>query len=195
MSTESAAIRGRPRNAALDERILQVALRHLARNGYYGMSMEQVAVDAGVGKATLYRRYRNKADLATAALVSITAPEFEQPLPDGTREALLDHLERFERGVSRGGIDVLGALLSRQSDPELLDLHRQRVISRGKARLAAILERARERGEIRADADFDAAIEMLIGSYFARRLAGGPEEGWAETVVDTLLRGITLRAA
>ena len=146
-----------------------------------------------MGKATLYRRYRNKADLATAALVSIAEPEFAAPLPGETREALVDHLARFERSVGRGGLDVLGALLDQHSDPELLELHRQRVISRGKARMLAILERARDRGEIRDDTDFDAAIEMLIGSYFARRLAGGPRKRWAETVVDTLLRGISLR--
>lgn len=191
--TSAAAGRGRPRSSEVDRRILEVALGHLRRLGYSEMSMEHVAAEAGVGKATLYRRYRNKADLATMALASVTTPQFAAEPPDDTRDALLDHLARFERGVARGGLEVLAALVGKASDPELLEMHRERVIKRGKGRGIAILERAQQRGEVRPDADLEAAVEMLVGSYFARRLAGGELAGWAATVVDMLLRGIAAR--
>jgi AcrR family transcriptional regulator len=182
--------RGRPRSEEADEAILRVALRHLRERGYAELSMEGIAAEAGVGKATLYRRYRNKADLASAAFAAVTADAFEQPLIDDTREALVAHLRRFERGMGDIGLDVVASLLGERSDPELLELHRERVVSRGRARAVAILRRAQERGEIRADADVEASMAMLVGSLFAHRLAGTHGEGWAETAVDTLLRGL-----
>jgi AcrR family transcriptional regulator len=183
--------RGRPRSRRADAAILDTALEHLRSGGYADLSMEQVAAAAGVGKATIYRRYRNKADLASAALASITADEFERaPIPDGTRDALIDHLLRFERGTGQVGLHVIASLLGERSDPELLELHRERVVRRGRARARSILRRGQERGEVRADANLDAAMEMLIGSLFARRLAGGDGSPWPEVVVDTLLRGL-----
>ncbi|MEA2457443.1 MAG: hypothetical protein QOC95_415 [Thermoleophilaceae bacterium] len=155
--------------------------------------MEGVAAESGVGKATVYRRYRNKADLASAALASITADQFEgSPIPEDTREALINHLRRFERGTGAVGLDVIASLLSERSDPELLELHRERVVSRGRARAQGILRRAQERGELRADLNLDAAMEMLIGSLFARRLAGDDATPWPEVVVDTLLTGLAV---
>jgi AcrR family transcriptional regulator len=181
--------RGRPRSAAADERILEVALEHLRERGYRDLSMEQVACDAGVAKTTVYRRYRNKADLASAALALVSSAAFSDPLPDGTREALVEHLHRFERGIATVGLGALGSLLD-ERDSEALELHRERTIRRGQARSRAVLQRAQERGEIRADADLEIAIEMLFGSYFARRLAGREAPGWAEAAVDALLRGL-----
>jgi AcrR family transcriptional regulator len=188
---EGSQARGRPRSPRVDAAILDTALHQLRSGGYGELSMEQVAAAAGVGKATIYRRYRNKADLASAALARITADEFERaPVPEGTREALIDHLRRFEHGTGQVGLDVIASLLGERSDPELLELHRERVVSRGRARARVILRRAQERGEVRADADLDATMEMLIGSLFARRLAGGDGSPWPEAAVDTLMRGL-----
>jgi len=171
------------------EAVLRAAVRMFNERGFHAASLDDVAASLGVSKPTIYLRYRNKADLATAALASITQPSFDEPLPDGTREALIDHLRRFEMGVSCG-LGVVGTLLGGRSAPELLELHRERVISRCRARGQEILRRAQDRGEVRRDADLETALEMLVGSYFARCLAGGTTRGWAETAVDTLLRGL-----
>lgn len=182
---------GRPRSEEADAAILDTALRHLRAAGFGELSIEGVAADSGVGKATVYRRYRNKADLASSALAAITADQLDRaPMPEGTREALIDHLKRFERGAGTVGLDVIASLLGERSDPELLALHRERVVRRGHGRMHGILERAQERGELRADVDHDAAIHMLIGSLFARRLSGLDAAPWPEAVVDTLLAGL-----
>ena len=184
-----AGVRGRPRSAEVDERILRVTLDHLRAGGYRELSMEQVAADAGVGKATVYRRYRNKADLATAAVARVSAAKLAGPPPEDTREALIDHARRFESGVAHVGLGVIASLLE-ERDGEALRLHRERTISHGRERALSILRRARERGEIRADADLDAATQMLFGSLLARRLIGDEGGDWPETVVATLLRGL-----
>lgn len=189
MSAVAGTARGRPRSAAADERILEVALEHLRERGYRDLSMEQVALEAGVAKATVYRRYRNKADLASAALAVVSAARYADPLPDGTRAALVEHLRRFESGIATVGLGALGSLLD-EHDTEVLELHRERTIRRGQGRMRAVLERATERGELRPDADLEIAIEMLVGSYFARRMSGREAPDWAESAVDALLRGL-----
>jgi AcrR family transcriptional regulator len=181
--------RGRPRSAAIDQRILTVAVEHLRERGYGELSIEQVACAAGVSKATVYRRYRNKADLASAALASVSAARFAKPLPDDTRDALVEHLHRFENGVSSVGMGTLGSLLD-ERDPEALELHRQRTIRRGVELARSVLRRGQERGEIRRDADLDIAMEMLFGAFFARQLNGREAPDWAEVAVDTLLAGL-----
>ena len=186
---EGAVTRGRPRSAEADERILRVALEHLRARGYGELSMEQVAAEAGVGKATVYRRYRNKADLATAALAYVSGPILAAPLPEDTRAALVGLLRGFEAGMAQVGLGTLASLLD-ERDPEALELHRERTISNGRGRAEAVLRRAQERGEIRADADLSVAMNMLFGSLFARRLAGDEGPGWPDAVVDTLLRGL-----
>jgi AcrR family transcriptional regulator len=189
VTVESVAARGRPRSAEADERILAAAVRQLRERGYSELSLEQVAVEAGVGKATLYRRYRNKADLATTALASVSAAELAKPLPEDTRAALVTQLKRIESAMSSVGFGVIATMLD-ERDPELLALHRERTIRRGRERNRWILQRAQERGEIRGDADLETAIEMLVGSMFARRLSGNKKGRWPEAAVDALLQGL-----
>src|ERR1700736_6785229 len=59
---------GRRRSAAADQAILAAALDALVEEGYAGMSMEGIACRARVGKATVYRRWHNKAELVVEAL-------------------------------------------------------------------------------------------------------------------------------
>jgi AcrR family transcriptional regulator len=95
------AVRGRPRSEAADRAILRAATDLLAERGLAGMSMEEVAARAGVGKATVYRRWRSRGALALDAFMA----EFQalQPLPDtGTlRGDLLAALRAWVRAVTR----------------------------------------------------------------------------------------------
>src|SRR5215472_15085284 len=72
--------RGRPRSEEADRAILSAAVDVLADKGLGGMSMEEVAARAGVGKATVYRRWSSKLALAHDALLAempdwLTAPD------------------------------------------------------------------------------------------------------------------------
>lgn len=182
--------RGRPPHAGVEERLLAAARDQLAAHGYAAFSIERAAAVAGVGKASAYRRYRNKADLATAALASAAKPP---PAPSGDlRSDLVAYLLTVERSLGPVGIGALGSILGERDDPELLSLHRERVIAPRAAHSRALLRAARERGEIRADADLDSTMQMLIGSLFARMLAGDRRSArrWAQSVVAIALHGI-----
>ncbi|MGI8749384.1 MAG: TetR/AcrR family transcriptional regulator [Thermoleophilaceae bacterium] len=177
--------------AEMDERIRGATMAVLRDHGYSALSMEGIAADAGVAKTTLYRRYRNRADLATAALAG-HAGDVPEPAPEvSTREAVLELLVSFATRFELVGLDVLGSILS-EPDPELLELHRQRVVLPRSAMAADLLRRGQERGEVRGDVEPLLAMEMLVGSFFARHIAGREmtPADWAERAVDTLWRGL-----
>ena len=59
---------GRPRDPSRDEAIFAATLALFAEHGYAGVSIEGVAARAGVGKATIYRRYASKAQLVVESV-------------------------------------------------------------------------------------------------------------------------------
>ena len=169
-------------------------MRLLAEQGYDAMSIEGVAAAAGVGKTTIYRRYPNKRDLVVAALGSVAATFPERPDSGSAREDILalirDTLEVMRRtGV---GFSMAGTFLVKERDePMLLALFRERVLWPRIQQGTAILRRGIERGELRPDIEPEVVLPILVGSTFARHIAGLPEdEAWLNSMVDTVWAGI-----
>lgn len=186
-STAEAPRRGRPRQEAIDEAVLEATLRQLATKGFARMSIEAVAAEAGVGRPAVYRRWPGKAELATAALAHLGARRPDR-LTGDTRRDLAYHLARIRSTYEElRGMTMVGALLvEEERHPELLELFRERVIRPRRAVLREILIAGQARGEVRADLDLDAAVTMLVGSFYARYLAGEPfDRFWAKRVVST----------
>lgn len=184
---------GRPRSQTADRAILKAAMRQLQEQGYARMSMESIAAEAGVSKATIYRRYQGKEDLASAAVAHLT--EIPDPPDTGdTRTDLVQLLKIFHKRFGSGkGMSVIGTLLMEERhNPELIHLFRKRVIQPRRAHLKAILQRGVSQREIRADLNLDHAADCLIGAWFARYLAGSPaSRSWADEIVDLVWVGIS----
>ena len=177
--------RGRPPSPGYDEAILEAPLRLMARDGYARMSMDAIAVEAGVTKGAIYRRFPGKAQLATAALAFLREQRPQQVSAD-PRADLIEELRRFRSGVERPhGMAMLGTVLAEESHvPELLEHFRRDVVLPRRDRLRGILERARLRHGI----DVETAVNVLVGSYYAAYLAGGkPRRGWERRVTDAVL--------
>jgi AcrR family transcriptional regulator len=180
--------RGRPRSAEADRAILDATIALLYAEGYSRMSMEAVAEAAGVGKTTVYRRYRDKADLVTAAIASMPGVD-ELPDSGDTRADLLQMLRSVVRSKQRvQDMRLVGTLWTEQErNPELVKLFRERVIGPRRKMMLEILRRGQERGEVREDVDTALVLEMLIGAHFARQFNGRPfPRNWAEQVVKTI---------
>jgi AcrR family transcriptional regulator len=195
--TETPAARppGRPRSGAADRAILDAALRLLAADGYARMTMDGVAAEAGVSKATIYLRYRSKADLATAALAHLRDAEQREPSGDLRRD-LIEVLSRMRANAER--VSVMGivgtCLVEEQHTPELLRFFQERTLGPRRAAIAGLLADARDRGELAPDADLEAATTMLMGAYQARYLSGQPfPDRWEERLVATLVAGLAAR--
>jgi len=184
--------KGRPRSPEVDREILQAAMQVMARGGYARMSVEEVAAEAGVSRPTIYLRYSGKAELATAALAAHRTLGRPEETGD-TRVDLVARLRHFRRGVERPfGMAMIGSVLAEeQITPELLELFRERLVNPRREEVREVLEHARERGEVGAGGDVEAAVNMLVGSYYAQYLAGTPfPEDWPEAAVETLLGGL-----
>jgi len=185
---------GRPRSEQVDDAILAAARAELAARGYARMTVDAVAARAGVSKPTIYLRHPTKADLATAAIASMRV----QPRPVVThdlRADLIAHLRLLRSGLERpNGMTMLGTVLAEENDtPELLAFFRERLVAPRRQELRAVLQAARDRGELRPEANLDVAVNALVGALFARYLAAESFGGrFLSTLVDTVLDGVRL---
>jgi AcrR family transcriptional regulator len=145
-----------------------------------------------VGKAAIYRRYRSKDELVAAA-VSALVSEITVPDSGSTRGDLLSlmrgAIEVYSGPVAAGAMPSLVEAMNR--DPELALAVRDGFLARRRAALQVVLERGVERGDLRADLDFELALDVLGGPLFYRLLiTGGPiDERLAEGVVELIMRG------
>jgi AcrR family transcriptional regulator len=183
---------GRPRDARADRAILTATLKLMAENGAHDLRVDDVANRAGVGKATIYRRYRSKDELITAAVEELVS-EISVPDTGQTRADLLA-LMRGAVEVYRGSLEaaVMPSLVEAMSrDAELAQLVREEFLVRRRAALEEVLDRGIERGDLRPDLDLDLALDVLGGPLFYRLLiTGGPiDEQLAEGVVELILAG------
>ena len=168
-----AAAAGRPRDERASSAITGAALRQLGEVGYARVSMESVASEAGVARATIYRRYRDKADLITAAIADNNSAHLEPAASTDPRRDLIAYLTEFDQRFAESCLEVVGTLIGAREDPAALALHRQRVVGPRMGYLRSLLVTAVELGQLRPDADLDLALQMLAGSVFAR--VGWPE--------------------
>jgi AcrR family transcriptional regulator len=184
--------RGRPLDPRVTEAILRETARMLGTEGYSRTSVEAVAKAAGVGKTAVYRRFRDKAELAAAAMALLR--RVDDPVATGTaRGDMIAEIDRSVLAMVHGpGLGMIGTLLvEARREPELLEAFRARIISPLLERTRAAMRAGVERGEIRADADLDAAIEAMVGQIVMRFFTGlGYEEGFAERAVDVVFGGI-----
>lgn len=166
--------RGRPRSRQTNKAILKAAAEIVLASGLAEMTIEGVAERAGVGKASIYRRWPSKGALAfDAVLDGILAT---QPTPDtGSLEGDLAHVaENWVRlaNLRRGGRAVAHFIAEVQSDPDLAVAWRERFVNRIRKERRPIIERALARGEIPAGSDPELIMDLLFGPLYHRYLNG-----------------------
>ncbi len=190
--------RGRPRSAAADTAIIETVLRLLEEGVTIGeLSMERIAREAGVGKATVYRRWSGKPALLLDVMRALDA---DPPAPAG--ESVRDDLVRLLEFLRRRGLAKRHSALLRtvvtqvKAHPELWRTYHETVVHKRTEVLRAVLRRGVERGEIRTDQDVDFLAELFVGPMLSRMLLHewmDLPEGLAERIVDTVLDGVRPR--
>jgi len=158
------------------------------------MSIEEVASWAGVGKATIYRRWTSRGTLALDAFLA----EFQgqQPLPDtgSLHDDLLAALRNWIRSVTRtsAGPILAGLIAEAQLDPEVATAWRERVVEQLRAQHKIMLDRAAARGEISATTDYDVVLDLMFGAAYHRLLHGHRPltDQFARRVVDLITAGL-----
>ena len=196
-ASPAGAQRGRPRSQEADRAILTATLDLLASRGLAAMSIEEIAARAGVGKATIYRRWSSKGLLALDAFV--TSFQEQQPLPDtGTlRGDLIAALTAWVRAVTQTSMGPLltGLVAEAQHDEELRAGWRDRVLEPLRSQHRIMLERAIARGEIPATVDQEVVLDLFFGAAQHRLLLGHLPltDDFIREVVDMILDGIRPR--
>jgi AcrR family transcriptional regulator len=179
---------GRPRNEDADRHIIAAALRLLAEQGYDRTSMEAVAAEADVTRATVYRRWPSKPELVCAALSAYPDDAYAAE-PDDVRGFLVNMLSAFRDGVQAcDGVAICSSLyLNRHEHPEMLEEFRRTIVEPRMERMASVLEAAIASGGVREGIDVEMVVCMLFGAGIQRMLTGHslPSE-WPERAVDAV---------
>jgi len=183
---------GRPRCEDTRKAILRSTLKLLQESGFPDLSIESIAADADVGKATVYRWWPNKAALVADAFSSSADEELRFPNTGSVRSDMniqMRHLVRVLRG--RRGRIVAALIGGGQSDPELITAFRERFMMPRRREAYATLRRGISRGELPADLDLDVILDTLYGSLYMRFLIRqtGLTEDYVDEVVDLVMNG------
>jgi AcrR family transcriptional regulator len=148
---------GRKRDHTRDPEILDAALEVLAETGYDGMTIDMVAARAKAGKATLYRRWPSKGELVIDAVACMKQADNSR-LPDtGTlRGDLVAMIKPHSIEDGERKLQIMAGVVSMLSrDPQLADAV-NRAITEPRATInRRLMQRAIDRGEVRADADIE----------------------------------------
>ncbi|WBB69727.1 TetR/AcrR family transcriptional regulator [Micromonospora sp. WMMD812] len=188
---------GRPRSLRADEAIIEATLDLLAEGSTIeALSIEAIASRAGVGKATIYRRWSGKEALLRDALGILKGTP-----PETTGRSVREDLIVLVGGVGRNAdpraSKIMPCLIPEVNrDPDRYQLY-QSIIEPRRARVREVLRRGVSTGELRADLDIELALAMLTGPMLIQRvLRWHPELDdtvLPERVVDGVLEGIRAR--
>src|SRR5438552_14982335 len=159
-----------------DRLILERAHRLLREVGYDRLTIDAVAREAGVARTTVYRRYRDKADLVSAAIQTLRQPVKRAAGGDARRD-LIAHLDSVRRNY---GMSLAGTLLMEEPyNPRLLELFRERMVTPQRRIVAETIQEGIARGEIRPDVDVERVLDLFLGAFFAAVFASGrPGPDW-----------------
>lgn len=190
--------RGRPRDAAVGHKVVETVLRLIGDGTPFGdLTMEGIAREAGVGKATIYRRWASKDALLLDAMAAVDTPVV--PLcPGGSfRDDLVAAVETIRRrGLAKRDSAMLRNMLTQmQNNPGLWRRYHETVITTRRAALARLLEHGIAIGAVRPElgSDLELLVDFVTGPLLTRTAfrEGAPlDEGISERVVDLILRGV-----
>lgn len=165
--------RGRQRSAECKAKILRSTLHLLERKPLRKVTADAIAERAGVSKATIYKWWPNKSQVALDAYLAGMTERVTMP-DTGSAEA--DFSEQLQ-SVMAFYVSPLGRLFGQfiaegQSDPGFLALFRERFLFARRDAARVMWRRGVDRGEIRNEVDGEIVLDLIYGPMIFRLLAG-----------------------
>lgn len=187
---QTAKLRPGGRTLEVTQRIFDATVNLIEEGGFAAVTFQNVAERAGVGRATLYRRWNNSALLVADALAATATDRIQIPDEGALRAdlfALLGGIGKFLESPT--GKAFLAATLAARQHPGFEDHARQLWQARA-SEVMPVFERARQRGELSATDDAEALFSLLAGSLYLRVIvmAQPISADWIERVVRQALK-------
>ena len=163
---------GRPRSEHSRRAILRSTLKLLRREGGFpDLSIEAIAADANVSKATVYRWWPSKAALVADAFAESSEDELQFPDTGSVRTDMSLQMRKLIRVFRSERGKVVAALLAGgQSDPELIEAFRERFLWPRRRQAYKTLQRGVDRGDLPRSSDLDLILDSLYGPIYMRFL-------------------------
>lgn len=184
---------GRPRSEESRQAILRSTLKLLKETGFPQLSIEAIAADADVSKATVYRWWPTKAALVADAFSVSAEQELRFPDTGSVHKDMNLQMRQLIRVFRSPRGKVVAALLGGgQSDPELIAAFRERFLWPRRRQAYQTLQRGIDRGELPAGIDKDLTLDSLYGPIYMRFLIRHDElnEDFADALCGLVLRGV-----
>jgi AcrR family transcriptional regulator len=183
--------RGRPRSEEAHAAILQASLDLIREVGFDALAMDAIAARAGVGKATVYRRWKRKELLVVEAIDAIvrSVPDPDTGSTEGDLMALMSATLRMYADPATAAL-LSGLVAAMVRSEAIARAVRGGFVGMRTDAMRRVLLRGIARGELRADTDLELALDLLNGPLLNRYLIGGQavDEGLARGAVGALLR-------
>ena len=168
---ESKRAPGRPRSEQARLSILRSTLKLLAKRGFPELTIEAVAANAGVGKATVYRWWPDKAALIADAFASNTTGKLHFPDTGSLHSDMSRQMQQLVKIFRSPRGRIVSAMLGAgQSDRSLIAAFRDRFLMPRRQEAYATLRRAIKRGQLRKNIDMDLLLDALYGPIYMRFL-------------------------
>lgn len=148
---------------ARESELLAVTLDLLQRNGFEGLTVDQVVAEARASKSTVYRRWPTKAELVLAAVMEGVRQVAVPPDTGSLRTDLLEVGDKIAKQARAHAATMRAVLMEASRNPALNDVMQQQMFAQRKKLINHVLAQAVERGEIRADAVNDDLWDLLPG--------------------------------
>ena len=181
---------GRPRDPSRDGVIRAAILRLLADVGYGALTMDAVASEAGVGKATIYRRWRTKQDLVVDTISDLNRAEAAAPdtgSVEGDLREMMHQMVALIGGPT--GAATLSLLSTMPHQPALAEAFRNGPLEVWRDSYDRIWERAEQRGEVRPGLSRSIVAETTSAPLVQRWLLTGEpvDDAYADEVLETVV--------
>ncbi|MER7928005.1 MULTISPECIES: TetR/AcrR family transcriptional regulator [unclassified Streptomyces] len=184
--------RGRPRSEAVERAITEGVMKLLEEGVPLAeLSIERIARTAGVGKATIYRRWPGKEELFVDVVRQAEPQDPELP-GVSLRDDLVAMTEQLrQRGLmTRSSALLHNVYAQMKSTPKVWNAYHATVVEPRRRRQVELLRRGQETGELRTDIDAELMNDMIVGPMLLRtvmRFDADLPEGLSELLVDTVL--------
>jgi AcrR family transcriptional regulator len=188
--------RGRQRNEAVRQAVLQAAYDILQESDFGSVTIEGVAARAGTTKTTIYRWWSSKADLIIDAFLEKTQAKTDFPNTGSVIEDFKQQVPLLVQAYAgETGHSVASIIAAGQMDEEAAKAFRIRYLAVRRVMAKTLIEQGIEQGVFAANLDPEVAIDLLYGSIYLRLLVGHAplDSEFSDHIVDHWLQGMLSR--